>query len=81
MEAGATDIRIVWDELIRQAAQGSVVHNDDTGMRILRLVREPGDKRTGTFTTGIVSVVGVWRIALYFTGWKHGMRGKTSLRC
>ena len=71
MEAGATDIRIVWDELIRQAAQGSVVHNDDTGMRILRLVREPGNKRTGTFTTGIVSVVGVWRIALYFTGWKH----------
>jgi transposase len=71
MEAGATEIRIAWDELIRQAAQGSVVHNDDTGMRILRLVREPGDKRTGTFTTGIVSVVGAWRIALYFTGWKH----------
>ena len=71
MEAGATAIRIVWDELIRQAAQGSVVHNDDTGMRILRLVREPGDKRTGTFTTGIVSVVGIWKIALYFTGWKH----------
>jgi len=71
MEAGATDIRVIWDELIRQAAQGSVVHNDDTGMRILRLVREPGDKRTGTFTTGIVSVVGAWKIALYFTGWKH----------
>jgi transposase len=71
MEAGATDIRAAWDELIRQAAQGSVVHNDDTGMRILRLVREPGDKRTGTFTTGIVSVVGAWKIALYFTGWKH----------
>ena len=71
MEAVATEIRTAWDELIRQAAQGSVVHNDDTGMRILRLVREPGDKRTGTFTTGIISVVGVWRIALYFTGWKH----------
>jgi hypothetical protein len=71
MEAGATDIRAVWDELIRQAAQGSVVHNDDTGMRILRLNRESGDKRTGTFTTGIISVVGAWRIALYFTGWKH----------
>jgi transposase len=71
MEAGATEIRTAWDELIRQAAQGSVVHNDDTGMRILRLVRESGDKRTGTFTTGIISVVGTWRIALYFTGWKH----------
>ena len=30
-----------------------------------------GDKRTGTFTSGIVSIVGPWRIALYFTGWKH----------
>ena len=71
MEAAAKLIRPVLDELIRQAAQGSVMHNDDTGMRILRLAREPGDKRTGTFTSGIVSIVGAWRIALYFTGWKH----------
>jgi len=47
------------------------VHNDDTGIRILRLAREPSDKRTGTFTSGIVSMVGAWRIALFFTGWKH----------
>jgi len=47
------------------------MHNDDTGMRILRLAREPGDKRTGTFTSGIVSMVGAWTIALFFTGWKH----------
>ena len=58
-------------ELIRQAAQGSVLHNDDTSMRILRLTREPGDRRTGTFTSGIVSMVGAWTIALFFTGWKH----------
>src|SRR5437773_8624957 len=37
----------------------------------LRLTREPGDKRTGTFTSGIVSMVGAWTIALFFTGWKH----------
>src|SRR5205085_2654121 len=59
------------EELIRQAAQGSVMHNVDTGMRILRLTREPGDKRTGTFTSGIVSMVGAWTVALFFTGWKH----------
>jgi len=70
-EAATQWIRPALEELIRQAAQGGVLHNDDTGMRILRLVREPGDKRTGTFTRGIVSMVGVWRIALYFTGWKH----------
>jgi hypothetical protein len=39
--------------------------------RILRLIREPGDKRTGTFTSGIVSLVGAWAIALLFTGSKH----------
>ena len=71
LETAAQWIRAALEELIRQAAQGSVLHNDDTGMRILRLAREPGDKRTGTFTSGIVSMVGVWRIALYFTGWKH----------
>jgi transposase len=71
MEAAAKLIRPVLEELIRQAAQGSVMHNDDTGMRILRLTREPGDKRTGTFTSGIVSMVGAWTIALFFTGWKH----------
>lgn len=40
-------------------------------MRILKLPREPGDKRTGTFTSGIVSVCGGRQIALYFTGPKH----------
>jgi hypothetical protein len=35
------------------------------------LAREPGDKRTGIFTSGIVSLVGAWRIALFFTGPKH----------
>jgi hypothetical protein len=47
------------------------MHNDDTGMRILRLAREPGDKRSGTFTSGIVSILDTWRIALFFTGPKH----------
>ena len=48
-----------------------MVHNDDTGMRILKLVRNTDDGRTGTFTSGIVSIWREWRIALYFTGWKH----------
>ena len=71
MAAAAKRIRLALEELIRQAAQGRVVHNDDTGMRILRMTRAPGDPRTGTFTSGIVSLVGAWTIALYFTGWKH----------
>src|SRR5712671_4877659 len=71
MEAAAKLIKPVLDELIRQAAQGSVMHNDDTGMRILTLARSTGDGRTGTFTTGIVSIWRELKIALYFTGWKH----------
>ena len=70
----AAAAKLLWpalQELIRQAAQGSVMHNDDTGMRILRLAREPGDKRTGVFTSGIVSMAGAWTVALFFTGWKH----------
>lgn len=61
-------------ELIRQAAQGKVVHNDDTTMRILELdglERQEGDERTGVFTSGIVSVGKGNRIALFFTGRKH----------
>jgi hypothetical protein len=59
------------DELIRQAAQGTVVHNDDTSMRVLRLNRDPLEERTGVFTSGIVSVDQGWKIALYFTGSRH----------
>jgi transposase len=61
----------VLDELILQAAQGGLVHNDDTSMRVLKLVRDTDDGRTGTFTSGIISILQEWRIALYFTGWKH----------
>ena len=71
MAAAAKLLQLALTELIRQAAQGRVLHNDDTSMRILRFIREPGDKRTGTFTSGIVSLAGAWTIALFFTGSKH----------
>jgi hypothetical protein len=61
----------VLEEFIRQAAQGSILHNDDTSMRILRITRQADDKRTGIFTSGIVSIVGAHKIALFFTGTKH----------
>ncbi len=61
----------MYDEYIRQAALGEVMHNDDTGMRILRLAPEPADSRTGIFTSGIVSLGPGWKIALYFSGAEH----------
>ncbi len=71
VEEGAEVIKAARDELIRQAAQGQVLHNDDTSMRVLRLAREPSDDRTGVFTSGIVSTQEGRRIALYFTGRQH----------
>jgi hypothetical protein len=65
--------------LIRQAAQGTVVHNDDTGMRVLMLKRDPKDDRTGVFTSGIVSVGEGHKIALYLL--EVGTPARTSQRC
>lgn len=71
VEQAAHRIKPARDELIRQAAQGEVVHNDDTSMRVLRLERDPKDERTGVFTSGIVSTAQGRKIALYFTGSQH----------
>jgi transposase len=71
VEEEAEVIQAARDELIRQAAQGEVLHNDDTGMRVLRMAREPSDDRTGVFTSGIVSTPEGRRIAGYFTGRQH----------
>jgi len=73
----ATQIQPAMDELIRQAAQGEVVHNDDTSMRVLSLDRDAAcdadiaAERTGVFTSGIVSIGEGHRIGAYFTGRKH----------
>ncbi len=71
VEETAEVIKAARDELIRQAAQGEVLHNDDTGMRVLSMVREASDDRTGVFTSGIVSTQEGSKIALYFTGRQH----------
>jgi hypothetical protein len=80
----AEGIRPAFAELLRQAAQGEVFYNDDTGMKILALARaspprveeetatSSSKERTGLFTTGIVSTTRQGRrIALYFTGRNH----------
>ncbi len=77
-------IRPVFEELIRQAAQGEVFYNDDTRMKILALARasppraeeeeasSSSKERTGLFTSGIVSTTRQGqRIALFFTGRNH----------
>lgn len=69
-----------FEELVRQAAQGEVLHNDDTTVKILNLTAEQREAasadsatedRTGIFTTGIISICGDKPISLFFTGVKH----------
>jgi transposase len=81
VKEAAEAIEPAWEELIRQAAQGEVFHNDDTTARILQSIRErrkaessgshDPKERTGTFTSGIVSVTQGRKIALFFTGHQH----------
>jgi len=65
----------VYYELNRQAAQGDVIYNDDTTMKILALMQnndqQNQSQRKGIFTTGILSTVNDQKIALFFTGRKH----------
>lgn len=83
-----------YKELITQAAQGEVVHNDDTTMTILALKRhspenrepakdfdeaEPAQERSGIFTSGIVSTWAGQKIALFFTGHKHAGENLTEV--
>ena len=61
VEKVADRIRPVFEELKKQAAQGEVIHNDDTIMKVLELMNPPGKQseqdqkktgRSGVFTTG-----------------------------
>ena len=77
---GADDIEPVFRELIHQAAQGEVLHNDDTTMKVLGLTAElreaaaadsETENRKGIYTTGIISKCKEGNIALFFTGNRH----------
>jgi transposase len=76
---GAKLLAPAHEELIREAAHGEVIHNDDTAMKVLELtaeqraaaIGEEADERTGVFTSGIVATAEGRRIALFFTGAKH----------
>ena len=93
VEAQADHAEPVFAELIQQAAQGDVVHNDDTGVKILEMMgkrarqaalvdeasenlaedsaEKPMAKRTGMFTTGIISTREGQKIALFLSGRQH----------
>ena len=65
---------VVYEELMRQAAQGHTIYNDDTTMKILSMINNNEDDRTGIFTTGMLSVVADKKIVLFCTGRNHARR-------
>jgi len=86
VHALAADLAPAFDELIRQAAQGEVVYNDDTTVKILELMGERGrreapagaapdasdsDERRGLYTSGVVALRDGHRVALFFSGRRH----------
>jgi transposase len=86
VHAVAADLAPAFDELIRQAAQGEVVFNDDTTVKILELMGQRGrheaqtdaaedggdaDGRRGLYTSGVVALRDGHRVALFFSGHRH----------
>jgi transposase len=85
VQAVAANLMPAFEELIRQAAQGEVLHNDDTTVKILELMgrrrqeappdtRGEGndaDERSGLFTSGVVALRDSRRVALFFSGRRH----------
>jgi transposase len=84
--AAAADLAPAFAELIRQGAQGEVLHNDDTTVKILELMGERGrpealagaegevndaDQRRGLYTSGVVALRDGHRVALFFSGRRH----------
>jgi hypothetical protein len=86
VQAVAANLAPAFAELIRQAAQGDVLHNDDTTVKILELMAShrgtvdaagaagegvEADARTGLFTSGVVALGDGHRVALFFSGNRH----------
>jgi transposase len=73
VNSAALRLSPVHDALIDFAAQGELIHNDDTTMKVLSYLQQqdPDNTRKGIFTTGIVSQWQDHQIALFMTGRQH----------
>ena len=97
VHAKAEQIEPAFDELIRQAADGEVLFNDDTTVKILEMMgkrarenilaedsaedsaKKETSRRSGMFTTGIVSTRDGRKIALFFSGRQHAGENLTDV--
>ncbi|CZH83719.1 IS66 family transposase [Legionella pneumophila] len=75
MEELAGCALLVFPTLEELAANGSLIHNNDTALRIIDTIRHnrlnPDKKRTGMYTTGILAQNGAHKIALFYNSQRH----------
>ncbi len=74
VESVADKIHPVYPALMRHAANGEVVYNDDTLMKILELMKQSDEHRQGRkgiYTSGILSTVDDRKMAVFVTGGRH----------
>jgi len=74
VESVADKIHPVYQALMRHAAGGEVVYNDDTVMKIIELMKQSDEDRKGRkgmYTSGILSTVGERKMAVFVTGNQH----------
>jgi transposase len=81
LNASAVILSPVHEALVAKAAQGELIHNDDTTMKVLSFLKEqdPESTRKGIFTTGLVSHWQDHQIALFMTGDRHAGENLTKL--
>ena len=74
VDSAATQISPVYEELLRTAAQAQILHNDDTSIKILSLMKQQqlqDSQRKGMFTTAVVARSEDRTIVCFFTGSNH----------
>ncbi len=82
VESLAGDCYGVFNELKQEAADGHLVHNDDTRLVILeelKKIKAEDSERTGMYTTGVIAEKDNHQIALFFNGRQHSGENLTEL--
>ena len=81
IEDAALVVKPAYTEMLKQSAQGELLHSDDTTAKILSLMKEGETEagRKGMFTTGILSRMEDRDATLYFTGRNHAGENMSDL--
>jgi transposase-like protein len=75
VEKAGNMMLVIYRILVLLVANGTVIHNDDTTIKVLEYMQENKTKesgeRKGMFTTGLVSMFESMQISIFISGRKH----------